>query len=726
MNLDAYNSEPNKSSEEQKEFEKKIEKALEHFQKREFSLALTYLNEAVELSRKLRILIPNLYLTKAYSEMQLGLWPEAFESIEKECQYFPQNPRGLNLKMQIETLYKEKYERTSEMPAFIEQHKQLEGEITSDSFIASVIIPVYNNLEYTRQCINSILENTPEFNEIQFIIVDNASTDGTGEYLSNLCKEYKNIEVISNSENLGFAKGCNQGIRAAKSKFIVLLNNDIVVTKGWLSNLIQEAQMYPDVGIVGSRLLYPNSNIIQHIGVKFAKVLDYHPYHYSKLRDQKYVPEAEISTDYNCVTFACVLIKKEVFDKIGLLDEEYINSYEDVDFCIRAREAGFRIRYCAKSILYHYESKTPKRHKYDQRNFELLNKKWKFIFDKYVDKERGLHEVWDIWFREGLEKNPNNLYFLLNLCITSGNLNRLEEYQYFKNKLTSKVIEFKNSKPVISLIIQTHNNWLITKLCIQSIFSTMRNLNYEIIFVDNDSSDETRKNLRFFESLGLIKVIYNTPEKTYAEANNQGAKIARGEYLVFMNNDVFVLDNWSENLIETFRKFPEIGIQGAKLIYQNKLIQHSGIVFKSLKDGLKYHYHIYLGKPEAEKCVSKSREMQAVTGSFLAIRRELFEQIGGFDEFYQFGFEDLDICMAVRRLGFKVWYNAEVKAIHLESATKKLKGLEKFVLDFTDPNNLQYKNHDYFYKKWGNFVQDDDYKYYQEDNEQYPFANLND
>ncbi len=579
-------------------------------------------------------------------------------------------------------------------------------------------------MELTRQCIDSIIENTPEFNEVQFIIVDNASTDGTSDYIAHLSQQFNNIEVISNSENLGFAKGCNQGIRIAKSNYVVLLNNGTLVTKGWLSNLIREAESSPEIGIVGSRLLYPHSNIIQHIGVKLTKMKEFYPYHYSKLRDQRYVPEAAVSTDYNVVTFACVLIKKEVFARIGLLDEEYINSYEDVDFCIRAREAGFRIRYCADSILYYFESKTPNRHKYDQQNLELLNKKWGMMLDKYVDKEKGSLEIWEIWGREEIEKNPNNIFALYQLCTILNQLNRWEEYQISMKELEKKAVEHRNAKPIISIIIPTHNKWEISLFCLQKISSSMKHLNYEIIIVDNHSTDETVNNLKLMERFGFVRAIYNTPERTYAEANNQGAKIARGEFLVFMNNDVLLFDDWSEKLVETFERYPEIGIQGAKLLYPNHLIQHSGIVFRRLKNGMKHHYHIYLGRQETEDCVSKSREMQAVTGAFLAVRRKLFELVGGFDEFYNFGHEDLDICIAVRKLGYKVWYNAEIKAIHLESATKKIKGLEKFALKFNDPNNNDYKNYIYFHRKWGDFVEVDDYKYYQEDNEFNPFVNV--
>lgn len=709
----------NLSQSEKSKLESSVGKALEHFQRREFNLALPLIIESINLSNKFGISIPNLYLIKAYSEMQLGRYLDALNSINQECTKFPSNYQAFTLKQNIELELKKGF--SNDYTESLVLNKQSYFQNHPGEFIASIIIPVFNKVELTKQCIKSIIENTPEFKELQLIIVDNASTDGTKEFLAQLSTSYKNIHVITNSQNLGFAKACNQGISASNSKYIVLLNNDTIVTQGWLSNLINEAESSKDIGIVGSKLLYPNSNLIQHIGVKFVKMDKFYPYHFAKLNNQKNIPEAHISMDYNCVTFACVLIKKEVFERIGLLDEDYINSYEDVDFCIRAREANFRIRFCANSVIYHFESQTPNRNKYDQMNLDLLNKKWSKILDKYSDNYKGFIELGEIWSREDLNKNPNNLISLHQLGTILHEMKRFEEFEIIKKEFEEKIALFKKTIPTISIIIPTHNNWDVTFQCIRKIFHTVHTFNYEIIIVDNNSVDSTVPMLKRLERIGLLKAIYNKIEKNYSESNNQGARIARGKYLVFLNNDVFLDNNWSEALLETFENNPKIGIQGAKLLYPNGLVQHAGIVFRRLKNGMKLHYHIYLCKPSNELCVSKSREVQAVTGAFLAIRRELFEAIGGFDETYQFGHEDIDLCIAVRRAGYKVWFNAKILAVHLESMTKKLKGLDYYALKFNDPNSIDLKNYLYFHKKWGDFIEVDDYRFYQEDNEYNPF-----
>ncbi|ROL58467.1 glycosyltransferase family 2 protein [Bacteroidetes/Chlorobi group bacterium Naka2016] len=273
----------------------------------------------------------------------------------------------------------------------------------------------------------------------------------------------------------------------------------------------------------------------------------------------------------------------------------------------------------------------------------------------------------------------------------------------------------------ISIVIPVHNNWEITQKCIEDLYKNSSS-KFEIIIVDNNSSDGTQIQLQNLYEQGKLKFIRNDFDNTYSKANNQGANIASGKYLVFLNNDVSVWKNWDRAIISSFEANNEIGIQGARLLYPQGFIQHSGIVFRQLPNGLKVHYHIYLGKQWNSPCVSKSREFQCVTGALLAIRRDLFEKIGGFDEIYVFGHEDLDWCISTRARNYKVWYNAECIAFHYESMTKKIKGLKNFELKLNDPNSIDYKNYVYFHRKWGDFVEVDDYKYYLEDGEVNPFA----
>ena len=142
--------------------------------------------------------------------------------------------------------------------------------------IVSLVIPTLNNLDFTRECLEAI-RKTAGMIPYEIIVVDNASTDGTGDYLLQE-ESAGRLKVIFNKENLGFAKACNQGARIAGGKYLIFLNNDTVPQPGWLEEMVQLAESDESIGIVGSKLLFPDGTI-QHAGVVVsASKLPYHIY----------------------------------------------------------------------------------------------------------------------------------------------------------------------------------------------------------------------------------------------------------------------------------------------------------------------------------------------------------------------------------------------------------------------------------------------------------------
>jgi glycosyltransferase involved in cell wall biosynthesis/GT2 family glycosyltransferase len=274
----------------------------------------------------------------------------------------------------------------------------------------------------------------------------------------------------------------------------------------------------------------------------------------------------------------------------------------------------------------------------------------------------------------------------------------------------------------LSIVTIAHNNLDYTKQCIDEIYSHKCSHKYEIIVVNNGSTDSTNNYLvEQKKNHTNFTFITNSENNNYSKANNQGAALAKGKYLVFLNNDTKPFEGWIDNLVETFEVDSSVGIQGGKLLYPNNTIQHVGIVYGNINPKFKLHYHIYLGHPHDAPHVNKLREFQMVTGALLAIRSDLFTSAKGFDETYQFGHEDLDLCMAVRSSGYKVIYNPSVAAYHYESITKKELGLEKFALKLNDSKSMDYKNYHHFHNKWDRFLNVDADDYYEEDKVESPF-----
>jgi GT2 family glycosyltransferase len=249
---------------------------------------------------------------------------------------------------------------------------------------ASIIIPAWNKWEYTRNCFESLVQTIP-LQSTEVIVVDNGSTDETPMGLKQFIRSIPLLKIVRNEENLGFAKACNQGANQANGEYLVFLNNDTVATAGWLEELLKTAKNDPTVGAVGSMLLYPDGKI-QHAGVGLL---------YQKKHKLKNKIVGPISALYHlhvgetpkpadnlkpqlmpALTGACLLVPKVYFKEIGGFDEIFKNGFEDVDLCFRLRTQGLKMIFCPTSVLFHYESITPKRHDYDEENFLYLLSKW--------------------------------------------------------------------------------------------------------------------------------------------------------------------------------------------------------------------------------------------------------------------------------------------------------------------------------------------------------------
>jgi len=243
----------------------------------------------------------------------------------------------------------------------------------------SIIMLTYNQLEYTKKCIESIFNYTEI--HFQLIVVDNGSTDKTIDYLTNIKKNApstSSIKIIKNGKNLGFAAGNNQGLSLAKGEYIVLINNDVVVTPGWLEKMISCAEKSPKIGMVG-----PMTNYAP--GLQLVKDIKYDPDSLSELnhfaRDYAIKHFQEIKPVFR-VTGFCMLIKKTVIEKIGGLDERYgLGNFEDDDFSIRAKLAGFQSWIAGDCFVHHFGSRTFKGagidyHQSLQENWEIFKKKW--------------------------------------------------------------------------------------------------------------------------------------------------------------------------------------------------------------------------------------------------------------------------------------------------------------------------------------------------------------
>jgi len=223
---------------------------------------------------------------------------------------------------------------------------------------ASIIIVSYNSASFLEKCIESII-NFQNYLDIEVIVVDNASTDGSVELIKS---NFTIVKLIRNDQNFGFAKGNNIGISAAKGEYVLFLNPDTILCQDTLSKMVNFMKNTPDAGALGPKLIYPNGSLqlsCRHfynlrtiflrrtiLGKIFpnSRLLRYH-----LMSDWDHNTTQEV----DWVLGACLMVPRKVFEKVGYFDERYKMYFEDVDLCYRIKKAGYKVYYYPEATVIH-------------------------------------------------------------------------------------------------------------------------------------------------------------------------------------------------------------------------------------------------------------------------------------------------------------------------------------------------------------------------------------
>lgn len=224
----------------------------------------------------------------------------------------------------------------------------------------SICIVTYQAREWLRGCLSSIF-NHPHRSTFEIIVVDNGSQDGVGEMLAD---EFPTTRLINNSLNLGYTKPMNQALRVGCGRFLMQLNPDTVVIQGALDNLVQFMEKHPEAGICGPKVLNRDGSLQLQCRRGEPRPLAVLSYFLGLSRIfprshlfggylLNYLSENEVH-EVPGVSGSCMLIRREVIDQIGYLDERYFAYQEDTDYCLRARKAGWKIYYVPEAVVIHY------------------------------------------------------------------------------------------------------------------------------------------------------------------------------------------------------------------------------------------------------------------------------------------------------------------------------------------------------------------------------------
>ena len=525
-----------------------------------------------------------------------------------------------------------------------------EGQIRHDmdSFqyrpLFSVCIPVYNVEEkWLRKCVASV-ENQ-YYEHWQLCLADDCSTDPR---VRDILKEYERkdsrIRVVYRKENGHISRATNSALQIAEGEFIVLMDNDDELSPDALFEAAKLLQEHRDADVI-----YSDSDKLTESGERVD------PYFKSD-----YCPDTLLS--YNYISHLGIY-RKTLVDQVGGF-RTGVEGSQDYDLLLRVTELTDRVYHIPK-ILYHWriiEGSTASG--VGQKNYAYLAGK-KVLEDTV--RRRGYHA----------------------------------RVQLLEKILCYNVEFYPVGEHLISIIIPTKDKADVLERCLESIYKKTKTQNYEIIVVDNNSEEEATFQLfKKYEQKENFRVLKQPIPFNYSRLNNEAARIARGDLLLFLNNDVEVItEDWLTLMAgEAERK--EIGAVGVKLLYPDNTVQHAGVVLGIL--GVAGHMGV--GKDREDNGymshLATRRNYSAVTAACLMVRKEVFEEAGGFEEAIKVAFNDIDFCMKIRELGYRNVFLADVLLYHYESLSRGLEDSPEKIARF----NAEVS---YMKEKWGDkLIQD--------------------
>ena len=361
--------------------------------------------------------------------------------------------------------------------------------------LTSIVLVTHNQLGYTHGCLESIRARTDL--PFELIVVDNGSTDGTVDYLSG----QSDVRLVANETNRGFPAAANQGIQAARGQQILLLNNDTLVTTGWLERMLDALHADPQIGLVG-----PCSNAVsgpQQVSAGYSDLTSLDGFAWEWGKDHA----GETQACDRLVGF-CLLIRRSLVEAIGLLDERFgIGNFEDDDYCLRAAQAGYRAVIARAAFIHHFGHVTFRAAGVDLNS--LLRQNEQLFHEKWRNKESNNGRSQESASAATTVPAPPPV---LAICRAAGDGLRLELRQLR-----------------LSLALIARNNENTIRPCLESIRPWVD----EMVVVDTGSTDRTPEIAR---ELGA-RVFHFPWCDNFSAARNESLRHARGEWLFWMDSD---------------------------------------------------------------------------------------------------------------------------------------------------------------------------------------------
>lgn len=518
-----------------------------------------------------------------------------------------------------------------------------------DSFeynpLISIVTPVYNvDVKYLKECVESVIEQN--YKNLELLLIDDCSTKKeTLLYLKECEKKDDRIKVIYRKENGNISEATNTGFKEAKGEYIGLLDNDDTLSSDALYYVVEAINKDKKIDFI-----YSDEDKLDENGVRCI------PYFKSD-----FAPDTLLSNNYIC---HFTVFSKELLEKVGGERTEY-NGAQDYDLFLRMTEVANKIYHIPK-ILYHWRI--------------IPGSTSASISEKKYALDAGKKAVEDALKRRKIKGS----------VISNGD--------------GTYVVQYDINNPHVTIIIPTKDYSDILKTCIDSIYERSTYNNYDILIVNNNSEEKETFDLleKYKNEHDNFSVIDINCPFNYSYLMNEAAKVSKGEYLLFLNNDTEVI---SPNFIEQMLMHAtqkHIGMVGVKLLFPDRTIQHAGVILgvKTMAvhayEYLDSDYSMSFGK------LNMPTNYSAVTMACAMVSKKKYDEVKGLNEDLANNFNDVEFCI---KLIDKGYYNVCLGNVSLYHYESKTRGIDKTKKQFEKTA----RERDIIKKSWKKYIDRDAY-----------------
>ena len=525
--------------------------------------------------------------------------------------------------------------------------KQKEYKWAEDTPSFSIVVPLYRTpKEYLKELIESIEAQT--YTKWELCLADGSPDNKLEMFVKSYQDERIKYRYIG--ENLGISGNTNKAVEMATGDFIVLCDHDDLITPDALFEFAKEIVADEEVDSIYSDEDKIDENSYDVFDPSFKP-----DFNIDMLRSQNYI----------CHLYG---VRRELVEKYGKFNSEY-DGAQDYDFILRMSEHSRKIAHVAK-ILYHWRT---------HQGSTALNPESKMY--AYDAGARAIRAHYARVLPEiQIERIENG--YTLGMYHT---VFKFDEY------------------PLISVIIPNKDHTDDLDKAIRSMIEKGTWPNLEFIVVENNSTEE--KTWEYYKKIekeySQVKVVYYDGIFNYAKINNFGVRHARGEYYLFMNNDVELIEPDSLKEMMGYGQRNDVGAVGCRLLYEDNTLQHAGVILGI--GGIAGHAFIGL-RSEGETYLNRAmltQDMSAVTAAVMLVNKEVFEKVEGFDERFAVAFNDIDICMKIREGKKLIVYAPYACFHHYESRSRGAEDTPEKIERFINEVNL-------FNSKWRSFIENGD------------------